>query len=628
MSSQIQQLVDWGEIDQVLNHLDSDYERHSCELPLRGPFSVFQSKGAAASKSPDQLLPSPLALWDPISPDVQHVPIPQITNLPSPCSWEEPGLDVSDLPSLDDLQMLPVVDNDENLALNLSSFDMILESSPVNDAPAAPSPLASHMSSGLDQRLGPSISTHANFLLQHYKAQTGTLFSPLRVRKSPWSILHFPRALSALSELNIFNKTKHAPMSLLYSVLAVSAFNWDNIYREQKNSTTYWRNVGEGFWRGAKKELEWTCETELAGEKSSKYKDILMAILTMVTITASSHYFRHHATGEQANDACSQVVTGQQEEARSFLLNAELFISLRGAPKVNKSKKVKLLHAIYLFLRVIEESTYMYPSEKHPLMSPSRSQDKMMFPSLRTHSLCLGRDLDESCGMDFEFGLFGELGTDSASSNNAFFKEIYGVPQELLSFISRSTYLANEIAMLRNRDPGFSMTARLENRCSELENELCAWNNQKGSLNDEVEDPAAALTRRAIMHHLIAAFHCAVIIFFYRRVRPLNPLLLQPYVEKTITNLERFEQEQRNFSQVNCGIVWPGFIAGAEALDPALQARFDRRLRGCAKFSGMWNFDLAADFLQDLWRLRREKSDVNITWMEMVRDRQLALVLT
>ncbi|KAH8738301.1 fungal-specific transcription factor domain-containing protein [Ilyonectria robusta] len=606
MSSQIQHLVDWGEIDQVLNNLDSDYERQSCELPLRGPFSVFQSKGAVASESPDQPLPSPLALWDPISPDVHHVPIPQITDLPSPCPWEAPGLDVSDLPSLDDLQMLPVVDNDEDPALNLSSFDMILESSPVNDALAIPSPLASHMSSGLDQRLGPSISTHANFLLQHYKAQTGTLFSPLRVRKSPWSILHFPRALSALSELNIFNKTKHAPMSLLYSVLAVSAFNWDNICREQKNSTTYWRNVGEGFWRGAKKELEWTCETELAGEKSSKYKDILMAILTMVTIT---------------------VVTGQQEEARSFLLNAELFISLRGAPKVNKSKKVKLLHAIYLFLRVIEESTYMYPSEKHPLMSPSRSQDKMMFPSLRTHSLCLGRDLDESCGMDFEFGLFGELGTDCDSSNTAFFKEIYGVPQELLSFISRSTYLANEIAKLRNRDPGFSMTARLENWCSELENELCSWNNQKGSLNGEV-DPATVLTSRAIMHHLIAAFHCAVIIFFYRRVRQLNPLLLQPYVEKTITNLERFEQEQRNFSQVNCGIVWPGFIAGAEALDPDLQARFDRRLRGCAKFSGMWNFDLAADFLQDLWRLRREKSDVNITWMDMVRDRQLALVLT
>ncbi|KAH7170029.1 hypothetical protein EDB81DRAFT_908470 [Dactylonectria macrodidyma] len=99
----------------------------------------------------------------------------------------------------------------------------------------------------------------------------------------------------------------HAPTSLLYAVLAVSAFNWDNIYLEDSNSTTYWRNVGKGFWHGAKKELQRTCETELAAEKSSKYKDILMAILTMVTIT---------------------VVTGQQEEGRPCLLNAELFIGL------------------------------------------------------------------------------------------------------------------------------------------------------------------------------------------------------------------------------------------------------------------------------------------------------------
>ncbi|KAF7553141.1 hypothetical protein G7Z17_g3850 [Cylindrodendrum hubeiense] len=605
MSNQIQQVVGWSEIDQVLSNLDSDYARQTCELPLRGPFSVFRAHDGATSKASDHSLSLPLARLDPIPADVQHVPIPEITDLPSPSSWDEPGLDVSDLPSFE--EMLAAVDNDQDPALDLSSYTMILRSPSVDAIQAAPSPLDSHINYGPDQRLDTSVCTHANFLLQHYKSQMGKLFSPLRVRKSPWSILHFPRALSALSELTIFNKTKHAPMSLLYSILAVSAFNWDNIYREQPNSTTYWRNVGEGFWRGAKKELEWTCETELTGEKSSKYKDILMAILTMVTIT---------------------VVTGQQQEARSFLLNAELFVSLRGVPKVYKSKKVKLLHAIYLFLRVIEESTYMYPSEKQPLASSSRPLDKMMFPSLRTHSLCLGRDLDESCDMDFEFGLFGELGGNSAPTNPAFFKEIYGFPQELLSFISRSTFLANEITMHRNKDPAFSMTADLENRCSDLENELCTWNDQEDSIDDEVENPVAALTSRAIMHHLISAFHYAVIIFFYRRVRQLHPFLLQPYVEKTITNLEGFEQEQRNFSQVNCGIVWPGFIAGAEALDPDLQARFDRRLRGCAKFSGMWNFDFAADFLQDLWRLRREKSNFNITWMDLVKDRQLALVLT
>ncbi|KAH7162109.1 fungal-specific transcription factor domain-containing protein [Dactylonectria estremocensis] len=605
MSSQIQQSVAWGELDRVLNHLDlnANNERQTWELTSNGPFSMFRMQEVATPTALESL-PSASASWEQTSPAEQTIRISHATNLPSDSSWNESGLDVSNVSFLNELP--EVVDNHGNPKLDLS-FSIALASSPVNVQRPAPSPIDLHINYSLDQRLDTSVATHSNFLLQHYKSQMGKIFSPLRVRKPPWSILHFPRALSALSELKIFNKMNHAPTSLLYAVLAVSAFNWDNIYREESNSTTYWRNVGKGFWHGAKKELQWTCETELAGEKSSKYKDILMAILTMVTIT---------------------VVTGQQEEGRSFLLNAELFISLRGAPKVIKSKKVKLLHTIYLFLRVIEESTYMYPPDKQALVNPSLPLDKMMFPSLRTHGLCLGRDLDEWCGMDFEFGLFGELGTNSTTTSSALFKEIYGFSLQVLSQISRSTFLANEIAMLRNRDPTCSMTTELERRCSQLEDELCGWVNQKDSIDSEAENIGVFITRPTAMQRLTAAFHYATIIFFYRRVRQLNPLLLQPYVEKTIANLEGFEQEQINLSQVNCGIVWPGFIAGAEALDSDLQARFDVRLRNCAKLSGMWNFDFAADFLQDLWKLRREKSNFNMTWMDLAIHRQQAMVLT
>ncbi|KAH6886351.1 fungal-specific transcription factor domain-containing protein [Thelonectria olida] len=582
MSRHMQEIVDEDEIDQVLSSLDSGGNGQVC-----GPFLVFPAS--------NQLPPNPL---DEV---ILSEPLPGASNL---CSWPGAILEDSNVSALDDV--LLHVENTDNPALDLSSFSMIPRISPIAVAQvASPSPLDLHIDDGFCQTLDASVSSHAHFLLEHYKSQTGKLFSPLRVKKSPWSILHFPRALSALSELSIFKNTKHAQTSLFYSVLAVSAFNWDNIHRaRQKGTTTYWRSVGEGFRRGAKRELEWTCETELAGEKSSKYKDILMAILTMVTIS---------------------VVTGQQEEARSYLLNAELFIGLRGAPKVNKSRKVKLLHSIYLFLRVIEESTYMYPPDKQPLASISRPPDEMLFPSLRTHSLCLGRDLDDSCGMDFEYGLFGELDNQK---NPAFFKEIYGFPQELLSFISRATFLANQVAMHRRRFSELSMTTELEARCVALENEICAWNNYSDDTDGDADDPVAAFANRAIMYHLIAAFHYAVIIFFYRRVRQLNPFLLQPYVEKTIANLEAFEQEQRNFSLVNCGIVWPGFIAGAEAADPELQARFYKRLQECSRSSGMQNFGFAAEVLQELWALRRQKGREGITWMDVVRDRQLALVLT
>ncbi|RMJ07776.1 hypothetical protein CDV36_012626 [Fusarium kuroshium] len=611
MSRHMQEVIDEDEIDQVLSALDSGCESQICDLPPNGPFLVFSANdgdstsGAVTAEpihmDPDRIevLPEP-----PSSHGLQEIVNVDVPGAPNPCSWPETAaLDTGTISALDDI--LLDVDNSDDLGVDLASFSMIPRASPIPIAQtASPSPWDLYLNSDFTSSLDTSVSSHAHFLLEHYKSQMGKLFSPLRVRKSPWSILHFPRALSALSELSIFKRTKHAHTSLFYAVLAVSAFNWDNIHREQKDSTTYWRNVGEGFRRGARKELERTCETELAGEKSSKYKDILMAILTMVTIS---------------------VVTGQQEEARSYLLNAELFISLRGAPKVNKSRKVKLLHSIYLFLRVIEESTYMYPPEKQPFTSLSHAPETMLFPSLRTHSLCLGRDLDESCGMAFEFGLFGGL---ENQENPAFFREIYGFPQELLSFISRATFLANQISMHRRRFPELSMTAELEHHCTVLEGEICSWKNNSDDAEGDADDPIAAFANRAIMSHLITAFHCAVLIFFYRRVRQLHPFLLQPFVEKTITNLEAFEQEQRNFSLVNCGIVWPGFIAGAEAVDLELQARFYKRLQDCSRSSGMHNFGFAAEFLQDFWALRGQKGNENMTWMDMVRDRQLALVLT
>ena len=193
--------------------------------------------------------------------------------------------------------MFDYVDGGEEFALDLSSFYALSRSSTINIARVvSPSPLDLHIDYGIVEDLDTSVSAHAHFLLDHYKSQMGILFSPLHARKPPWSILHFPRALSALSELNVFKEARHAHTALLYSVLAVSAFNWDNIHREMKDGSTYWRNVGEGFRHGARKELEWACETELAGEKCSKYKDILMAILTMITISVSTILFPYYAS--------------------------------------------------------------------------------------------------------------------------------------------------------------------------------------------------------------------------------------------------------------------------------------------------------------------------------------------
>jgi arginine metabolism regulation protein II len=235
--------------------------------------------------------------------------------------------------------------------------------------------------------------------------------------------------------------------------------------------------------------------------------------------------------------------------------------------------------------------------------------------------------LDYNVGGDFEHGLFGDL---EDSRNGVLFQTIYGLPFQTLSFISRTTFLANEILALRYQDSNVCSTPEIERRCAELETEICSWSDEYNPVPDldEDENAVSTLVNRTIMAHLIAAFHTAIIIFFYRRVRNLNALLLQPLAEKTLAHLQSFEQEQQRFSVCNCEIVWPAFIAGAEAMDSGLQDRFDHHLRDCASRSGMWNFETAADFLLNLWEARRREKNASMTWLELMTEKKVSLIFT
>lgn len=318
-----------------------------------------------------------------------------------------------------------------------------------------------------------------------------------------------------------------------------------------------------------------------------------------------------------------QVVTGQQVEARAFLLNAEAFINFRGLPKVGKSRKVKLLHSIYLFLRVIEESTYIYPTDLQHRSTATGNAEHLRFPSLRTHSLLYGNADDPNLKDDFETELMGGVNDESS-----FFEQVYGFPEQLLSFISRTSAAANELQASSTTSQNAGTRYDLGKRCKDLEDEICSWNSYNGIIHDDISDFSSATANLAVMPYLITAIHSAVIVYFYRRVRGLNPLLLQTYSEKTISNLEQFEQAQLEFSMANCGVVWPAFISGCESSDSGLQDRYSRFLRRCANSSGMRNFDVAADFLSNLWNLRKTSGDTNLSWMRVVQEQRVPLVLT
>lgn len=143
-------------------------------------------------------------------------------------------------------------------------------------------PISSDPYVGVDEECMSVIPSSSSFLLNHYKLQMGKLFSPIRVRKPIWSVLHLPSAMATFSQLTVFGEASHAKSALFYGLLAVSAFNLDKISTESASS--YWWAVGERLSQKAKQELQQACNLELDGPKKSKYKDILMAVLNMITI--------------------------------------------------------------------------------------------------------------------------------------------------------------------------------------------------------------------------------------------------------------------------------------------------------------------------------------------------------
>lgn len=163
--------------------------------------------------------------------------------------------------------------------------DFLLANS-VTDTFSPTAPLSVNPSVGLDQDCMSVVPSSSSYLLSHYKLQMGNLFSPIRVRKPIWGVLHLPSAMATFSELTVFGEASHAKSAFFYGLLAVSAFNLDKMSTE--SATTYWWATGERLCRKAKSELQQACNLELDGSKVSKYKDILMAVLNMITIAVST----------------------------------------------------------------------------------------------------------------------------------------------------------------------------------------------------------------------------------------------------------------------------------------------------------------------------------------------------
>lgn len=608
------------QVEGLLLHLDTQAETLDYNAPINhGPFGVFSlhrpKSPSLTPSSPPVPEPEALPIINSLPEDdwygidfmnieqPSHDFQPVMTKSPLPLSWatSSPMLNFGD-------------GMDEAFNMNFSGVE---DPSGITDltrffplSPRLPTPVTLTFSQDV-AGMAPGVM---RTLLDHYQTSMMGCFTPLHHEKPPWKILHLPCAISAYGELSLLGDSNNAKMTLLFAVLAMSAFNLKHLQTDPSEADS-WQSIAESYREKAKARLKLCLREQSEEKKKSKYKEVLMALTSMVTVC---------------------VVSGQMQEARCYLLDAERFIYMQSLKKPKQSRKVNMLHSIYLYLRIIEESTFTPVEDTQAqlydhsyAMTNEAPSAICRYPSLWTDRVKLGS------GMDFQ-DLESRLVSFPADHDEpTMFEQIYGIPESLFRLISHATHLADEVRRSRSVYSG-GMSQDLAQRAKIIEAKICNWKNPYKLLAEKqtliVYGPAERSNkievRTDLLYNFLEAMHSALIIYFYRRVRDTNATALQHYVGKTIHHLLEHEKKKNMYGDTSAYVAWPGFIAACEALDPVQREQISAFMFRAGQQSGVGSLFVAADVATKVWAARDDTGSLDVSWSDILATSKNGLIVT
>lgn len=587
-----------SELDQFLFDIDED-EALTSRTQLRGPFGVFASNDDA----PEATLSSPTQSHVSLDyaseegnasqflPDEQgyvhdaarqYLGLSRRTSTASYMSeydgmWPAlpPGARVFPSPSPSFLQLLE------------SQFPVMtpamVDDPPIEDDADFPSPSDSF---ALVSQPSPFfMKPETRFLLNHYIHQVVNIFTMVENAKSPWKSIHLPRAMQGSGELEVIGATSHTRKALLNAILSVSAYCLSNRYGHgQVDQMEKWRSVGHQLRFQAVKSLQ-TCVTEnISSSSKPKYKELLAAMLSMVSI---------------------DVASGETSTCLMHLAGSESFIRSTKGWKMKYSSKARSLHRIFYYLRVIHAST----------KSVEISKDESASPPVKTVS-------DEK--PTAKSWLEDDLANSEEQASSTEF--IYGIPPSLLVLLGKATDIVQQLDHVRRapHELDNATASRLADACDQLEAEILDWpvDSALSCLQDLTPET------RSIIEHQTRAFHQAIVIYFSSHVRAMHSRYMKPYVEAVISHAEAIEEIKRQHKVTSGPLFWPCFIAAAEAVDEDLQQRFIRWYDKTQVY-GLAGGLMGRDIVTEVWRRRRSGcSREASSWRKVMENQQVCLMLT
>ncbi|KAF2154453.1 hypothetical protein K461DRAFT_327400 [Myriangium duriaei CBS 260.36] len=398
-------------------------------------------------------------------------------------------------------------------------------------------------------------------LLKHHASTIIALMTPLRHTKTPWHVLFIPQAKTCLAALTMNEYLDHANLGLFHGILAMSAYSLAGI-----SQSPQWLETGQRHHDRASSHIRSMLKTVYGPEKRAKYKSVIMALLIMVRVS---------------------IITGTRDQAEHYLLQAELYIRLRGLPRNKKSRKVRLLHHCYSFERVFHESTYIYGRDV-----PGRAHIRS---AVQSSGLSLaGQDSPGDFRLvkrqDLEREMRAAKSTEEGESDlhlenpglwpPSLYGEIYGLPEAPLFLLSLCVRLANEKEALQTGTvEGHIDAADFLDRARVIERKI-----HDLQLVEGVEESWSGEDRE-VGAEVFEAMRSALIIYFYRRIYDIDAKMLQQKVVHVRDCLVRREGVNGLFQYA-----WVAFIAACEAEGQDVRESFAAWFRASAQKSGLSSF--------------------------------------
>lgn len=444
-----------------------------------------------------------------------------------------------------------------------------------------------------------SLLAEAVPLLKHYTTTVIASMSPFRHSNTPWHVLFLAQLKTCLATLVLREVLDETQLTTFYGSLAVSALSLGTISQSSmwnQNALQYRRQACRNAFALLTKP-----RTSPNGSMSAdEYESMLIALLTMAQMS---------------------IFLGDRVQTEGFLLEVEKLVRLRGLTK-KKSRKIRLLHHCYVYMRLFHESTCiasgMVESNHRRLVRQAvessgvtGSTDNLSFRLLQWNDLVFEMTVmkdQEEGENDLHIARPGLFPT-------TMYPEIFGLPESVLFLLSQTIRLGNEKDLAERDNPTGPTSLRdFTRRAKAIERGINELQSRSGSLIPDTN-------KRLILPTILDGLQSALAIYFYRRIYNLHSKMLQPQVTAVRDWLDSYDQANPDVLQGSFGLVWPAFVAACEADGRHLRHSFRQWFCKAARRTGLVCITENLRVIEKVWEARSgcEGSDSSVNWLDVLR---------